>query len=279
MKTLLIFLILTVSCFGQFDLAIPVNITKQQAIFGLESPVVAGDMVITKSAKDVKIKEIAVLDITSEAAILNVKASNKDRTAIQVAKLSRNTFAVDNTTDVWVRITAIDFDKKIYIDEERLVKASTPPEPDVPNPKPDEPTPNPTVPTDQFDNIGQRVAALTKGLSQNKDIAKIYQTLATELRTNPTLTVTEANTKLKTAISDLPENFDTNYSKVRDLINSDITKRWPMSKGVLADYWEAISKGFNLSSIKLISTPTEDCMCNAGGTPCTCADCDCGVKQ
>lgn len=279
MRTILLFLALSASCLGQLDITLPIKVTKQQAVFGLSEPVVAGEMVITKSAKDVKIKEIAVLDITSEAAIINVKASNKDRSSVQVAKLSRNTFAVENATDVWVRITAIDFDKKIYVDEERLVKASTP-DPDVPGPqpKPDDPKPNPTVPTDEFDNIGQRVAALVNGLSQNKEIAKIYLEASKELRTNPAITVTEANTKLRVALLALPENFETKYGKVRDLINSDITKRWPMSKGVLADYWEAISKGFNPVSTKLINTPTEDCMCNAGGTPCTCTNCNCGAK-
>jgi hypothetical protein len=274
MKTLLSFLLLTSTCFAQLDFSIPTTVTKSQAVIGIEEPKIAGNMVITKSAKNLKVKEIALLDIKSEAAIINVKASDSKRNPVEVSKLERTQFAIVNDVDVWVQVTAIDFDKKIFVDETKVLKATTPPVPEPDKPEPDVPKPNPTVPTDQFDNIGQRVDALTKGLTNNRVISKLYSDLAKELRDTPVMTVTEANVKLKNGLLALP-NFEADYGKVRDLINTDITKRWPMSKGVLADYWEAISKGFTSPAT---SQPTEQCQCNAGGTPCTCVNCNCGAK-
>ena len=270
MRTLLSFLLLSSSCLAQLDFSIPTEVTKTQAIVGLQEPKIAGDMVITKSAKNVKIKDISLLDIKSEAAIINVKASDVKRNPVEVSKLSRTQFAVVNDVDVWVQVTAIDFDKKIFVDETKVLKATNP----TPTPQPDVPTPTPTpvVPNDQFDNMGQKVAELSKGLADNRVISKLYSDLAKELRSTPAMTVTEANTKLKNGLIAIP-NFETNYGKVRDFLNTDITKRWPMSKGVLADYWEAISKGFVFTAN---SIPTAQCQCDVGGTPCQCTNCTCG---
>lgn len=118
-----------------------------------------------------------------------------------------------------------------------------PPPDDDDNPGPDPPPkPTPDVPPDAFGNVGQAVAAMAVQLPNNAQAAANYTKAAKALRTDPGATVNSVSAALalenKTKL-DLPA-----YTETLAFVEAELNKRWPMSMGVLADYYTAVAAGF-----------------------------------
>lgn len=118
------------------------------------------------------------------------------------------------------------------------------PEPDPDNPDPPEPTPpDPDIPDDDFDNIGQRVSTWSKGLPKKEVVAKNFKTYASKLDQGEYISINDASQAMvKARTKDLGSDAS-KWGEFNQRLNSDFTERWPMSKGVVVDYWKAISVG------------------------------------
>lgn len=107
---------------------------------------------------------------------------------------------------------------------------------DVPKPPP--------VPPDAFENIGQRVAEWSMGLPKRKVVAAGYRACADRLENDPSHTINSSidlmmaeRTKVLTA-EELQQ-----YKTLLDPLNTDLKKRWPLQRSVLADYFVCIALG------------------------------------
>jgi len=120
-----------------------------------------------------------------------------------------------------------------------------PPKPD-PRPDPDpEPDPEPSpVPPDKFDNVGQRTAALAKGLPWRAEVAKLYRQCADDLESDPTATINSAVDKIVKARAALLKPAElAAYQPLLDALNTDIRKRYPIHPLVVAEYFQCIATG------------------------------------
>lgn len=119
------------------------------------------------------------------------------------------------------------------------------PEPPEPPDPPDPPAPD--VPDDQFQNIGKRVALWATGFDEAGEVAEAYRDAASSLRTDPQSTVDSVSADLISSLKD-DVDFDAYASEIGTNINADLQERWPMSKGVLADYYDAVAVGLEAAS-------------------------------
>ena len=241
MRGLILWLLLTGLGFAQMD------VQPGYVVSGLNGSKLVGDYIVVEKDSLPKLESVAVIKVRTEATNIIVKATNKDRNTIPVAKVDDTTYVVIGSGKLWVRCVCIDFAKNIYQDDEAVIELGAPaPEP-VP-PKPDVPTPTPdNVPSDAFDNIGQRVAQWTKGLPSNKEVGQVYQKYASLLKSSPAATVNDASSMLTGELVKVPQYQA--YATFSSNVNEDLKRRWtnsPMSKGVLADYWLAIALGLGV---------------------------------
>lgn len=244
MRSFCLWLILTATAFCQ-----TLDVQPGHVISGLKNARPVGDYIVVDKDSAPKLEAVAIVKVRSEANNVIVKVSNKERNTVPVAKIDDLTYLVVGNGKLWVRAVCIDFAKNIYTDEEAIVELGSTPEP-VPPPGPNPPNPpgpSPDVPSDPFDNIGQRVAQWTKGLPANREIGSIYLRNAVNLRTNPGVSINEVSSALT---SDLVKVASySQYATFSSNLNEDLKKRWnnaPMSRGILADYWQAIALGLGV---------------------------------
>jgi hypothetical protein len=236
MRSIVLLLLMSCSAFGQV-----LDVQSCQIVSGLKNVVAIGDYVIVDKGSMPKLESVAMIKVKSEASTITVKVSDVQRSTIPTVRLDPQTYVVVGQGKLWIRVTCIDFDKKIYVDEETsiLIGPPVPPEPD--------PVPTPVVPPDAFGNIGQRVAEWTKGLPANAELGKLYLFHAKSLKTNPATTVNEESAMLTADLLKLPAYSQ--YTTYSTNVNADLKARWaesPMSKGVLADYWTCIALGLGV---------------------------------
>lgn len=233
MRTLLFLLLLSTSTFAQ------TIITKNETVVsGLSEIRQFGEFLVANNTSQIKLVPAATVEIKTEAANVTVRFSDKERNNVPFVKVSDRQYLLTTPGKIWIDAFCIDFPKNIVVIEQAVVEIGPP----APPPLPPGPTPGP-VPTDAFDNIGQRVAEWTKGLPVNDKLSKIYLDAAKSLRSDPRVTIDEVSLKISNSVKAIPEYTQyTNYIKG---VSDDINKRWPLSKGVLADYWTAIAVGLN----------------------------------
>lgn len=247
MRTLLAFLCLAASAaFGQ------TTVSTKTAITGLVNPQQVDSLILVDSSSQPKFETVGLVEVKTEASNVIVRATDANRRILPTTKLSPTTYAVMAQGRIWVRVVCIDFPKNIYTDDELelVIGPPTPPTPPTPPNPPNPPTPpNPDVPVDPFDNIGQRVAQWTAGLTANQAVGAAYLKNARELKGgNPNSTITEQSLKLKAELATIP-GYDSSYATFASNLNADLSNRWsaaPMSKGILADYWAAVAAGLGV---------------------------------
>jgi len=217
-----------------------VTVETKTAFTGLKNVEVLQDFVFVSSDSVPALQNVAIIRIAKDAPEPTVTVSDISREPVQVTKLQDNrTFIVSKAGKIWIKVIGIDFESKKFLNEEitYTLQPLVPPEPPAP--------PAPTVPTDVFDNIGQRTALWTVGLPRNLEIGKIYQDAAYNLRFNPNSTITEESNKTLLALRAVPD-YD-KYATFATNLNTDIAKRWPLSKGVLSDYWKCVGLGLGVA--------------------------------
>lgn len=145
------------------------------------------------------------------------------------------------------QLTAV-FDKPLVI--KRLVvdlslvppKPNPDPKPEPPKPDP-KPEPKPDVPPDEFDNIGQQVAAWAVGLPRKNEVAVLYAQCATDL-VSTTLSINACIAKMvKSRTETLKPEELAAYQPLLDKLNADFKKRYPMPAQAAADYFNALAAG------------------------------------
>ncbi len=236
MRALVAFLLLCSVCFGQ------VTVTTPQALSGLTDVRQVGDMLLVGEDSKPVLQSIGLIQVATEASNVIVKVTDSERNTVPVAKVDAKTYTVTQSGKLWVRVVCIDFTKNIYTDEESAFIVGPPLPP--PPPPPPLPPPVPPVPPDAFGNIGQRVASWSVNLAANAAVGAAYAKWAKELKSNPGITVNDAAASMATDLRAV-QNYS-QYSNMTTQINADLATRWPMSKGVLADYWLAIALGLGV---------------------------------
>lgn len=217
-----------------------VTVETKTAFTGLKNVEVLQDFVFVSEDSVPTLQNVAIIRVAKDAPEPTVTVSDISREPVQVTKLSDSrTFVVSKAGKIWIKVIGIDFETKKFLNEEitYTLQPLVPPEPPAP--------PAPTVPTDVFDNIGQRTALWTVGLPRNAEIGKIYQDAAYNLRFNPNSTITEESNKTLLALRAVPD-YD-KYAAFATNLNTDIAKRWPLSKGVLSDYWKCVGLGLGVA--------------------------------
>jgi hypothetical protein len=135
-----------------------------------------------------------------------------------------------------VRITAIDFDKKIFKEEDFRVVINPDPTPNPPGP---EPAPDPDLDGD-FDGLAAKVRSAVKGLQGRSEVSSVYLRAASML-SDPKYTQGEVGDWLAKELQKI--GFYSNFTEFSELINRDITNRWPLGRSRHQDYLRAIAAG------------------------------------
>lgn len=198
-------------------------------------------------------KPCVLVSVQTEAKNVSIKVSNIKREPVEYITVSRTMFLIATPGKQWVDIVEFDADKNIFSWDTVVVTVSDDPfNPDPPDPDPDpdpEPDPDPPeppdVPEDPFDNIGRRVAEWSNGLPANEEVGKVFKKWSAKALNDPSLTTDDLTSGLQedlNAISEKPQYVEPVFSK----INADTAERWPMSKGVLSDYWKYVALGFGV---------------------------------
>lgn len=206
---------------------------------GLQQPQLQANILRVDQASKPKLKQAGYVVIDSDAAQVSVRAEDKERNRIPVVRWDAGEFVVLGTGKLWVRVTCIDFDAKLYQEDEFTILVGDP-DPDPDKPVDPEPEPKP-IPADDFDNIGRRVWSLVKGLSGRDKVSAAYLAGSKSLREDPSVTQTQVGEKLIESLAAIPEYKQ--FGEFAELINKDVQERWPLNRGVHADYLEAIAIG------------------------------------
>lgn len=272
MRTIFIWLLLVSQSFAELD----VSVTKSRVLSGLANPRVVGDVVLIDGDQQPKVTPAAIVTVKTDYKFVRVKARTSLFEALPIEKLSDGSYLLTGPGKFALEVTVFDpekgIDEKVVVVELGEITPPTPPDP----PKPPEPKPEPVKP-DLFDNIGQRVAQATATATKKLEVAKVYREGAVSLREDPSVTVNDVFEKVFQKRATIV-GVDPAWKPFSELLQADVQKRWPMSRGVVADYFDAVSAGLDPAKAASSVCEREDCQCNAGGTPCPCVSCKCGSK-
>lgn len=222
-------------CFGQMA-AVEVAVTKVKAIGGVSAARVVGDLILVSDESKPIVSQVAILHVKSQAKFVRIKARKSLFEFGQVDKLGDNEWVLSGAGRYAVEVTA--FDPELGIEETAIEVELG----ESPTPRPPEPGPGP-VPPDAFNDLGRRVASTTAGYPKRAEVAAVYRGFAKQLREDPLVTVGAAvegaarqrNTILGPDVS--------RWTGFADLLTNDLKSRWPMAKGTLADWMDAIATG------------------------------------
>jgi hypothetical protein len=217
-----------------------ITASVEDAIIGLKEPQLVGGVVLSKDSSKASVTKVGLVVVNTLAENITVEASNEKRERVEVIALGDKQYLIRGTGKVWVDVLAIDFKQNIFAKETKIMELAGPKPPEPPKP-PQPDTPDvPDVPGDKFNNIGQRAAAITKGLANNAKLAAICKEASKQLGSNPAWTINSASDYV---VTELKKVDLTGYQAFLDLVNSDIKSRWPITRGVAVDYWAAIATG------------------------------------
>src|SRR5690606_2151226 len=183
------------------------------------------------------------------------KASNVKREPVAVTKLDTTQFLVEGSGRIWVDVTCIDFEAKIFEQTQFIIEIGSSPEPDEPdNPdEPDEPD-NPDEPDgprpgpDAYNNLAQRVYDQSRSLeaTSRSAIAAHYKLAATSLRNTRAVDITAITTKL---VEDTRASATEAWTPLFNFLQQDIDTQWSTrtdpNTDWLAGYYDAIATGLS----------------------------------
>ncbi len=109
------------------DAQLTIETSQAKVISGGINPIVQGDLVFVDQDSRPKFQTVSIVDIISDAANINVSAETKTREPVATYPLgTNNRWAVVSSGRVWVRVTAIDFDRKLFHDQTVIVQPDSP---------------------------------------------------------------------------------------------------------------------------------------------------------
>ncbi|WP_372897346.1 hypothetical protein [Stieleria sp.] len=217
--------------------------TVEHVIRGVSAADLDGDCLVLPDTTAPKVERttLIVLDGAEGYSIL-VLAKEPNGKPVRVTESERGGYRAYTTAEAWVTLFCTDFANQKQQLVDIVINEDVEPEPEPDDPDPPTPAPD-NVPEDDFGNIGQRVAKWSAGVANRIDYAIAYEAAATRLRSSPSDTVDDVGEKL---VADLQAvaSFEKYLPAVGVKLNEDIKGRWPLSRGVLADYYTAIAVGF-----------------------------------
>lgn len=181
---------------------------------------------------------VGYVGVTTPAKFISVDAFKSDAgglTFIEARRVSEHEYLIESTGQITVIVTAFDpgLEKKI----KTITLGEPPPPPPPPTPPP------PPVPDDLFGNIGKRAFEWSAGLAQPKDVAQCYREVAKSLRETPSLTVNAASEAMVACRSNKLGPAIDAWKPFIDNVFKDLSSRWPLDKGSLADFYDAVAVG------------------------------------
>lgn len=216
----------------------------------LVNPKVFDEAVLVDSINSTDSIPAIVINLDTTAKTIDVAAWEDDETAA-VITLGAKQFALGGLGEVRFLIITVGDD---YVVKKKQLTVQFPEPKPNPNPQPDpkpDPTPNPDpvpnpdtkiLPKD-FDEIAKRVQGWSKGLPKTKEVANNYRAYAALLR-KPQGTVNSISEAMVSARNTLLGD-SAPWSPLIASVSTDLQTRWPVSKGVLADYWDCIAAGLD----------------------------------
>lgn len=206
-----------------------------------------GDFLVTEdTTASIQFTQATALQINTEAANVSVRFSDIKRGPVSPLKVSNTQYLITSPGDTWVDVTCVDFAKNIFVMDQVVVSNGPVVPPTPPNPGPTPPNPGPSKPLpDSFENLAKRVNDVSAKLPNTSAVAAAYLASSKSLASNPRTTIDDESKTLAAALVAVPEY--SSYKEFSNLVNSDLSKRWPLSRGVLADYWKTIAIGLNPS--------------------------------
>ena len=168
-----------------FAQGLEVTTKTVDTITGFERVDVYNDVVIVEGIKDLKVISAAEIRVEAGAANVSVEASNKDREPTECKRLHEGVYLITQPGKHWVKVTAIDFDKRTYDTRTVVVTVSGKPVDPV------DPTPGPTpkVPDDEFENIGRKIVKWASKIDDPTPVKTMFAEAVKEMENNPGATV------------------------------------------------------------------------------------------
>lgn len=253
MRFVLMLLLLSVSAFAQVT---PTVRIESYAEFTAPPRVVGNRIFYATESKKIE-GQMGFVTLKGEADALQVDA---ERTVLEgssvvtqyagVEQIGRREFAITGVGTytvkiAWFKLFADQSSGESYFKSNKLTPfqitlGTLPPDPD----KPDVPTPD--IPADAFDNLGQRVAAWSVGLPKRLEVGAIYAKYAKQLGSDQRMTIPQAfesasQERLSVLGADGPK-----YNDIVIKINAEVSKRVPMGKGVVVDFFNALARGYGV---------------------------------
>lgn len=224
-----------------------------RALMNIKDPVVVKDangqslVLLDKDAKVVDSKVLIVSPVTAQknvSVIAWTSAGFLSVTDVVSAEGQPREFIIsgDLKGKVFALVTA--FDPGLY---QRTIDHdfAPPPKPDPDKPdNPDPPKPDPTLPT-EFDKIAERVKGWSVGLPKKSEVAAIYRKYGAKLTDGNSglATINTISAEMVAERNTLLGADGPAYVSLITNLNTDLAARWPLSKGVLALYWNCIAAG------------------------------------
>ena len=244
MRFILMLLMLSGSAFAQLSVTSRIEsyseykaaprVVGNRVYYATDSKVTEGQMgfVVVNGPADsvrVKAKRLRIVDnrIVTERAT--------------VEKIGAREFAITGEGTYTVEVTGFSKSDVEDYPEFEITLGTIPPKPE---PLPPGPEPAPNVPPDSFDNLGQRVAQWSVGLPKRVEVGSIYAKYAKQLGSDQKLTISQAfenasQERLAVLGADGPK-----YNDIVIKINAEVSKRIPMGKGVVIDFFNALARGY-----------------------------------
>jgi hypothetical protein len=255
LRFLLAFCLLTGISFAEVN----VSVVKTTVLSGVKTPEVILNYVLFDSEGSTpKFEPAAKISIDTKAKFVKVIARKTLFESADVVKLKEHEFLLVGSGKYALEVTT--FDPELGIDEKTVSielgpspnpepgPGPTPPDPTPPDPTPPDPTPTPDIPSDQFNDLGKRVATTTLGFPLKLEVAKVYREGAKELRENPSVTVNSVfDFVFNKRVNVLGASNIDKWKPFVDLLNADLRPRWPMARLVVAEYLDTIALGLERS--------------------------------
>jgi hypothetical protein len=138
------------------------------------------DVVLVQSGSAIRTAPVVIVTATTEAANIQVDASDINRNPVAFRKLSGGRYLFDKPGRVWVDVTAIDFAKNIFVKHPTIVVeiggSPTPAPPNPPGPTPVPPNPPTPVP-DVIPNAYGVGEVAYRFATNNPDMIRSYQSV------------------------------------------------------------------------------------------------------
>jgi hypothetical protein len=221
-----------------------------RVLSGVGESVVTGDYLILPDGAPGNILKATQVSLGGcDGWLVAAKASDSKRNPVAVSEIAPCNYLVMSNQPVWLSVTAIDFANQGFDTAEFLLNPDAPePEPDDPDDPdvPDDPD-EPDVPSDQFDNLGRRIAALSASAPKRHDVGMVYVDVSKRLSSGQIISINDAAAEVvRRASSMLGETDKDRWKQITEAIQTDLNSRWPMGRKTYSEWLLAIAAGLGV---------------------------------